>query len=257
MPKFITIGTLLVSAIVTLAACDKISEANQAGLARDREIVAQRQRIVTQTEQLARGKATLAECIATRCTTLNLDGQRLDDFSVVNTLNHVEALMVSRSNFDTLADIKDMTQLKELHISYTDVTDIALVTNFPALKVLHFEGGSSAVDKTPIAQLTGLTDLALSGVGDDFDASFIRNMPLLENLIIRGWDTADLRPLRSHPSLRNVEIGGKLPADQTAILTMPKLEGIMFYRDDTLNDRMRTTLESRGLLRLVPPVPVC
>jgi hypothetical protein len=257
MSPFLLSGIVAVSAMLTLAACEQIKDANQAGLDRDRQIVADRARVRTEAAQLALGEATLADCIATRCQTLNLDGQRLTDFSVVNDLDHVEALMVSRSNFDALADIQDMVQLKELHISYTDVRDLSLVSNFPSLTVLHFEGGAPEVDRSVVAQLTGLTDLALSNVDSDFDASFIRNMPRLENLIIRGWDTIDLQPLRNHPSLKNVEFSGELPADQSILLTIPRLEGIMFYNERELDDAIRETLDSRGQLRRLPPVVVC
>ncbi|MEO9863737.1 MAG: hypothetical protein ABJZ83_05305 [Yoonia sp.] len=246
------------SAVVTLGACEQIKDANRAGLQRDREIVRERQRISREIDALARGKATLAACIEARCRELNLDGMRLDDFSVINGLTHVTTLMMSRTNFDDLSDIKDLGHLKELHITSTDITDLEGLVYFPQLDVLHVEGTSPAVDKSPIAQLAGLSDLAMGNVGKGFDASFIQDMLLLEDLSI-SWhgSEADISVLRGHPTLKNVDIGGELPDDQSVLLTMPKLEAIMFYRADMLNDNVRDALNARGLLQLLPAVIVC
>lgn len=166
--------------------------------------------------------------------------------------------MVSGTSFDSLDDISGMHQLTELHISSTRVTDLTGLRNFPRLKLLHITGTRPEVDKSPIAQLTGLTDLAMGGLGEHFDASFIQNMPQLENLHISWYRAdADISILKGHPSLRNIEIGGSLPANQSVLLTLPRLETIMFDAQETLSKKVRDELESRGVFRDTPVILLC
>ena len=231
--------------LLSLAACDQIIEANDAA--------------AREAEALARGEATLAACIESQCETLDIDGMRLADYTVINGLTHVKVLMASRTGFDDLVDIADMQQLTELHITDTNITDLTGLANFPKLKVLHFERMPEGVDISHIGQLNGLKELALGGLGEGSDASFIRTLRRLENLKITwvGVD-ADLSIFQNHPSLRIVAISGTLPAEQSALLTIRKLETIYFTGDNhTLDSEVRNKLESHILIRYVPPIAVC
>jgi len=240
--------------LLSLAACDQIIEANDAA---EREA-----------EALMRGEAALTAFIVSQCETLNIDGMRLEDYSVINGLTHVKVLMASRTGLDDLADIADMHQLTQLHITDTEITDLTGLVNFPKLKVLHFERMPEGVDISPIGQLNGLKELALGGLGESSDASFIKALRRLENLKIRwvGVD-ADLSIFQNHPSLRTVDIFGRLPAEQSALLTMRKLESINFNRsmtglgeyanDYTLNPEIREELERRGVFEHFVVYVVC
>lgn len=237
--------------ILGVASCDHLRDANAAHLREQRAIE-------REAEALSRGEATLAACIANKCEVLNLDGMKLDNYSVINDLQHVDVLMASRTNFSDLNEIAGMQHLVELHITSANVTDLSGLKNFPMLRVLHVEGTRPDVDKAPIAQLLNLTDLRMGNLDDSIDASFIQNMSKLENLHISWHGTdADISVLNGHPTLRNVEIGGQLPADQLVLLSMPKLETILFWRAGSLDEGIRKSLEDRGLLRLIPVAPVC
>ncbi len=240
--SFIFAGSLLV--FLSLVACEQANEANDAA--------------AREAEALRRGEATLAACIESQCETLDIDGMRLPDYAVINGLTHVKVLMASRTGLDDLADIADMQQLTELHITDTNITDLTGLQTFPKLKVLHFERMSAGVDLSPIAQLTGLTELAVSELTETSDVSFIKNMRRLENLKI-SWlsGDADLSLLRGHPSLRNVDIDGSLPTDQSALLTMPKLESINFTFAFMLDIETREELERRGVFNYAETIVVC
>lgn len=219
-----------------LVACDEAREAKERAFMERYEA-----------EILARGAETIADCITVQCTVLDIDGMRLEDYSVINGLSHVTVLMASRTSFDNLDDIKGMRQLEELHISSTSVSDLTGLENFPRLKVLHIEGAMTGMDMSPIAQLTGLRELAMGELDKDFDASFIQNMLQLEKLAYsRFGQTADISILRGHPSLQNIHIYGELPADQSALLTLPKLK-IITLNEVTLDPAVHDELESRGV----------
>lgn len=230
--------------VLSLVACDQVIEANDAA--------------AREADALAQGEVTLAACIESQCEVLDIDGMRLADYTVINGLTHVKVLMASRAGFDDLADIADMQQLIELHLTDTDITDLTGVQNFPRLKVLHFERMSAGVDISPIAQLTGLTELALSELTETSDVSFVKNMRRLENLKI-SWlrGEADISILRGHPSLRNVDIDGSLPADQSALLTMRKLESINFTYAYMLNIETREELKRLGVFDYFETIVVC
>ncbi|MBL1435684.1 MAG: hypothetical protein COB08_005745 [Rhodobacteraceae bacterium] len=254
---FKNITTILAGAafgLLSLVACDQALEATDAAT-RD-------------AEALTRGEARLAACIETQCELLDIDGMRLADYTVINGLTHVKVLMVSRTGLDDLADIADMQQLTELHITDTDITDLTGLQNFPKLKVLHFERMPAGVDISPIGQLARLTELALGNLGEGSNASFIKTLRRLERLKIRwvGVD-ADLSIFQNHPSLRTIDIYGTLPTDQSALLTMRKLESINFYSNvgsfgyrsnaTTLNPDVREELELRGVFELIETMIVC
>lgn len=227
-----------------LVACDQIIEANRTAQ--------------YEAASLARGNAALAACIAAECEVLDIDGMWLENFSVLNALPHVTVLMASRSNLASLEDISGMPQLKELHITRSDVTDLTGLKYLPQLTVLHIESAPVDTDFSPVAQLSGLKELAIGDLDSRTDASFIQNMRQLENLLI-SWrgDDADLSVLRGHPSLKNIVLNGPLPADQSALLSMPRLESIMINDDYSLDPAVRDALDNRGVLRVLPPVVVC
>jgi len=221
----------VVSISLSLAACDEIRQATH------------------EADALARGQETLAACIATQCDVLNIDGMRLEDYSVINDLSHVTVLMASRTNFADLNDISGMQHLKELHITRSDITDLTGLGNFPQLRVLHAEYMSSELDFSSIEQLAGLTELALGNLGEDDDVSFIRNMKKLTNLKITWTGVeADIEVLRGHPALQLIEISGDLPADQSALLRMPNLKSITFFDHGTIDADINSELDRRGVL---------
>jgi hypothetical protein len=214
-----------------------------------------------QDQRMADGKAALAQCIEVKCEVLDLHGLLLEDYSALNTLTHVTSLMVSLTSFSNLSDIADMTQLTELHMTHTDVSDLTGLGRFSNLRLLHASGLPVGADNTPISRLTGLTELALGGLNLPSEAAFIATMPHLENLIVSWRDEGDsIEFLRNHPSLKNIELGGQLPQDQTPLLALPQLEAILVGSPGApsrLNEDVGAQLKALGILTEIPPVLVC
>ena len=200
---------------------------------------------------LERGAAVVAECAAVRCERLDLDGARLADFSVLNGMDHVTALMVSYSNFDDLADIAGMTQLTELHIGSTQVADLSGLSVFENLRLLHAQGLYTVEDFTPLHQMTGLSELAID-VPEDGSIGYIAGLTQLETLSILSGTIGDLAPLAGHPSLRVLNIEAGVPEDTSALLSMPRLQEISlnFWAVD---DATRQALTDRGVAVLAVP----
>ena len=212
---------------------------------------------------LVEGQEALAACIETRCKTLNIDGMALEDYTVINDLSHVTVLMASRTTLDDLADISGMAQLKELHITNTEISDLGGLAAFPQLQVLHFQNLPNGVAIAPIGSLTNLTELALGSVSGQADLSFVQNLRRLEKLKLSWSGTvADFAFLRGHPALKVLDIDGGLPTDQSALLTLPRLESIfvmlgMGFGGAPLDAEVRQELERRGTFSYNEAIVVC
>lgn len=197
-------------------------------------------------QQLERGSAIVAECAATQCSRLNLDNARLADFSVLNDMPHVTALMVSYTNFADLGDISGMTQLRELHIGGTAVTDLTGLADFDSLELLHVQGMYEAPDLAPVYALTGLTELAVDVTNAD-GIGYVASMRNLERLMLMSGVIDDLGPLSGHPSLRELSIQAGTPEDDAALQGIPRLERLEMNWGELDEDTLRV-LEGRGVI---------
>lgn len=199
-----------------------------------------------QAQQLEQGRAILADCVATQCTRLNLDGARLDDFSVLNEMTHVTALMVSFTNFESLGDISGMTQLTELHIGGTFVQDLSGVSAFPNLTLLHVQNLYSDADLSPVYGLTGLRELAIDVTNAD-GIGYVANMRQLQTLMLMSGNIEDLTPLRGHPGLRDLSIQAGTPEDDSVLQSIPRLERLEMNWGEVDEETLRV-LEGRGVI---------
>lgn len=210
-------------------------------------------------QRYAEGEAAVAACQAIRCKQLDLDGNLLADFSVLNAMTHVEVLMVSRTNFVDLTDIAEMGQLLELHISNTGVNDLTGLSAFSNLDVLHMEGLREKPSLAPMASpaLTGLVELALTTEKED-SIAFIANMRSLKRLKFGWGEIGSIRPLDGHPSLEKLSSDSDILSWQRGLLRIPRLRE--FYVGTgmrNLDDGIRQSLDERGVLAIAPPLVVC
>jgi Leucine-rich repeat (LRR) protein len=209
--------------------------------------------------KLIEGEAAVEACRDTRCDRLDLDGTRLSDFTVLNDMTHVKALMVSRTNFENLVDIAGMSQLQELHISYTSIADLSGLSAFTNLDVLHMEGLREKPSLAPLATpaLFGLVELALTTEKED-SITFLANMKSLKRLKFGYGEVGSLRPLDGHPSLEKLSSESDILSWQRGLLRIPRLKE--FYVGGSMRNLdagIRSTLEERGLLVDAPPIIVC
>jgi hypothetical protein len=209
--------------------------------------------------RLVEGEAAVEACRATRCTSLDLDGNRLSDFSVLNDMKHVEVLMVSWTNFDDLADIAGMTGLQELHISGTSISDLSGLSAFENLDVLHMEGLREKPSLEPLSTpaLYGLVELALTTQKED-SIAFVTNMRSLKRLKVGYGDIGDLRPLSGHPSLEKLSSDSDIHAWQRGLLRLPRLKEFYVGNGMTnLDPGIREALEEKSLVVYEPLIIVC
>lgn len=196
---------------------------------------------------LASGQEKLATCISETCTTLNLDGARLPDYDVLGALTHVDALMISYTNFGELADIADMTQLRELHIGRTSVTDLSALPGFANLRLLHAQG-LDVSDYEYVAQLSNLEELVIGSFALT-DISFVSGLTQLKSLDLSGSRVTDLSPLSGHPTLETLELVEMDSSDLAPLLTMPNLRHVSIPQHiaESYPDRVEA-LRAKGII---------
>lgn len=189
--------------------------------------------------------AIIEQCRQVRCEVLNLDGAYVDDFTVLNDMTHVTALMVSSTNFDDLADIAGMTQLKELHMGFTAVTYLEGLAAFPQLELVHAHGLSNVVDMAPVFQMTDLRELSID-VPARGGLGALSDLDQLEALFVMGGTIDDLSPLRELASLQSLHIEAGLPEDVRPLLEISTLHDVTVHWW-AVNDVVRTALRWQGI----------
>lgn len=171
------------------------------------------------------GQERVDDCIATACTTLNVDGLGLRDYTQINALSHVTSLMVSYTDFDDLRDISGMTQLRELHLGYTDVTDLSNLAAFGNLRLVHMQSVSAqamASARFP----AGVRELALGGP-DLTDLSVVHRVPGLQRLHVETFGPgASLAALDGHANLRAIHLDVVYGIDFAPLLNLPALREV-------------------------------
>jgi Leucine-rich repeat (LRR) protein len=213
----------------------------------------------TGVEPVDLGAERVAECAATRCETLDLDGASLDDYRILSSMTHVRALMLSYTDFDDLADIAGMTQLEELHIGQTNLTDLSGLSQFPNLRLLHAQGFYYDPDLSPIGGLTNLRELAIGGVS--FDLALVNRLPRLTTLkVYYTGEPLDLTVLRGHPALATLDLGEAIVTTLQGLGSVPRLRTLTVpdpYNDELLETQIEA-LRQRGIsVSFAPVVVVC
>ncbi len=202
-----------------------------------------------------RGAQIVADCVATQCETLDLDGTMLEDFSVITGMSHVKILMVSDTNLADLAQVAHLSQLTELHIARTDISDLSALEYFENLEVLHVSSMRYVTDYTPVYAMRGLRELAVDVVTED-GIGYLQDMPGLQRLNLFNGSIPDLAPLARHPGLTDLSINAHLPEDTSALLDIPNLQklGVESY---ILDDETLEKLEEQGVELDLYAVIVC
>jgi internalin A len=181
---------------------------------------------VQEMARLRDGEIILADCIAAQCSTLNLDGKRLSDYSAINGLAHIKVLMMSFTDFSDLSLIKDMPQLTELHIGSTEVSDLSGLSAFPNLVVLHAQDNYRIQDFGPIERLAKLEELAV-GCTETNSVDYVASLPQLRRLNISGDCLTSVAGLVGHPSLETLDLGFQYELEDLSFLTtMPRLRQV-------------------------------
>lgn len=207
------------------------------------------------------GQDIVDDCIASRCTILDLDSRHLDDYGQLAALDHVEVLMISYTDFSDLSALAPLRQLRELHIGATDVTNLSGLAAFPQLEVLHVQD-LQAQDYSAIRQLRQLQELAI-GFAPLTSLDLVQDLPALRRLSAPGTDVTDLNGLEGHPALEVIDLSLTFDLDFAPLLTLPRLKEatLEYYGPEPagseLNRDTIRALEERGVIIGAPTIPVC
>lgn len=217
---------------------------------------------VQTTDTTAHGQERVDECVATACTTLNVDGYGLRDYGQVNALSHVTALMVSYTDFADLADIAAMGQLTEIHLGHSEVSDLSGLAAFPNLRLVHMQA-VSAQAVASAAFPAGLRELAVGGPGLA-DLSIVHRVPGLQRLHVDTFTTSiSLSALEGHRNLRTIHLGDIRGIELAPLLALPGLREVSLEFEPGGPDPVQTSviaqLRARGVNVSTEEitVPVC
>ncbi|MEX3014415.1 hypothetical protein [Gymnodinialimonas hymeniacidonis] len=193
------------------------------------------------------GQGLVETCAAEACGTLGLDYAPLADYTQLNALSHVTALMVSHTDLANLSDIAAMAQLRELHMGDTQVRDLSGLSQLGNLRLIHMQG-IAPTSWEPLTQVSGLRELAVGFYGMS-DVSFVANLPRLEQLYLANVGAEmDLSGLGRHRGLRALHLDNDTVADLSPLLDLPNLRRFsMLTFDPERHGDVIAQLRARGV----------
>ena len=138
---------------------------------------------------------------------------------------HLECLMIKWGNIKQLDAIKNLKNLKYLYIgSSTKIESIESLTELTQLKYLHIENFKLINDFTPFSKMHSLESLSITGSMWGFQKidslEFLSKMTWLKSLAIDTHNIQSLRPLADLKNLKELYLGGRLPVEEYARLSV-------------------------------------
>lgn len=139
-----------------------------------------------------------------------------DEHSYYSGADHFGGeLEQSVGTVNTLADIASMHNLRELTLFNQEITDLSPLEGLPLVKLGL--GGNRIADASPLAGLTGLTDLLLEN-NPLSDIQPLQTLSALQSLDLTGTNVSDISPLAGLPlsflSLRSCPVRDCSPLTQ-------------------------------------------
>ncbi|MEO0469535.1 MAG: leucine-rich repeat domain-containing protein [Bacteroidota bacterium] len=130
----------------------------------------------------------------------SLSLQKLRDVRILIPLQKLQHLHLNQTQIRSLKAISDMSELKELAVSKTDVEDLSPLSELDKLESLHLDH-TNISDLNPLRTLNQLRNLSCSFTGlRSIDALYeLRN---LEKLSLHHTQIKDIGPLRKLTNLR-------------------------------------------------------
>ena len=149
--------------------------------------------------------------------------QPLFDAACLN--EHLECLVIKWGNIKKLDAIKNLKNLKYLYIgSATKIESIESLAELTQLKYLHIENFKLITDFTPFSKMRSLESLSITGSMWSFQKidslEFLSKMTWLKSLAIDTRNIQSLRPLSNLKNLKDLHLGGRLPVEEYARLSV-------------------------------------
>lgn len=129
----------------------------------------------------------------------------------------------SVGSVDTLTDIANMHNLRELALFNQKITDLSPLEGLPLVKLGL--GGNQIADVSPLAGLTGLTDLLLEN-NPLSDIQPLQSLNSLQSLDITNTNVSDIAPLIGLP-LGFLSLSGCRVQDCSPLLQLPQLSWLL------------------------------
>ena len=118
-----------------------------------------------------------------------------------------------------IAVLAKLTNLTELNLTDSGVTDLQLIAGLQKLQILEMSE-TRITDVAPLTNLTALQNLYLSGIRIA-DIAPLSNLTALQNLDLSRTQIADFTPLAKLTALQNLNLGGTQIADLHILLQIP------------------------------------
>lgn len=148
-------------------------------------------------------------------------------------LPHLQDVTFDLGQQTDLSVLANAKKLEALHIrgslGRTVFSDASFVAGLADLRMLSLET-NAITDLTPLAGLTKLRGLALSGNKGVTDISVVRNMPDLRSLQLDKTNVSDLSPLRGMAKLEILWLDRAPVSDISALAETPALWGLKLVR---------------------------
>lgn len=153
---------------------------------------------------------------ASQITKLDCQSRSITSLEGLSAFIALEELEMSNNNISDLAPVTQMPALTSLFLFNNQVTDVSALAGFTQLKVIML-GGNSVSDITPLSQLTGLESLVLPN-GNITDLSPIAALTNLQFLDTEANPISDLSVLSQLPQIHTLGVGSLVGSDISPIL---------------------------------------
>ncbi len=216
----------------------------------------------------------------TKLRDLYLREKQLDDLSFLDYMPDLEILDLSGNSITNVPALSNLTQLKELDLSYNNISQIVIL-NIPSLEILDLmdnqltdiSGLSNLTslleldlmvnqisDITPLSQLTELKRLKLNH-NLISDATPLKHLNQLEQLQLSSNQIQDISSLENLASLSLLSLRNNLITNLETIQNLSNLEGL-YLSHNRINDistltnlpKLKTLYLQNNLVEDISPI---
>ena len=144
------------------------------------------------------GIPSVEDIMNIRCLQIE-DADQAVDFQDLTMLSNLRELYILRSGLTDISFVKKLPELEQISFFGNEIQNISPLAVCKNLKVLSL-GFNKIEDITPLAELTGLKELGLQG-NEIKDIEALRFLPELEGVNLNGNQITDLSPLSGKTGL--------------------------------------------------------
>jgi len=162
----------------------------------------------------------------------------------IKNLTYVDVIDVDLEDLNPCV-LNDLTSLKELCLSNTNITDISFVKNLTNLELLCLTS-NNIVDISSLSNLNNLKELYISH-NNIIDVSSLSNLINLEALHLHNNNIKSVYPLRNLSGLRHLNISNNNITDLSS-LTELKIKQIRYDEGIPINKTTRAWLKPMHII---------